>query len=114
MNLTDFLTQLRTLIDTAEKDEAAPVVTQEFEKTPPESTEVMVPPLQQKIELLKKIAGVDSVYGEDAKEKSEADKFSDIFGIEISEEPEETEDEELSTIKKNAGLSVSLADDLLD
>jgi hypothetical protein len=47
---------------------------------------VMVPPLQQKMELLKKMAGVDSVY----------------------DQPEEVEDE-LEIIKRNAGIPVMVS-----
>lgn len=48
----------------------------------PDNTGVMVPPLQQKIELMKKAQGIDNVYDEAAEET-----------------------DELDIIKKNAGLS---------
>jgi hypothetical protein len=54
-------------------------------------TTTMVPPLQQKIELLKKVAGVDSIY-DDSEESDECDA-------------------ELAIIRKNAGLSIALDDD---
>lgn len=46
-----------------------------------ETQETMVPPLQQELELLKKATGVDNMY-------------------------DEPEDEELTIIKKNAGIPV--------
>ena len=59
----------------------------EDEHTSDETGGIMVPPLQQKIELLKKVAGVDSAFdGADA-------------------EPED----ELSIIKRNAGIHTIVA-----
>jgi len=55
----------------------------EDEHTSDETGGVMVPPLQQKIELLKKVAGVDSMYDDNA---------------------EEQPDDELTIIKRNAGI----------
>ena len=59
--------------------------------TPEEpNTETMVPPLQQKPELMKKIAGEESVYDDDE---------------------EQTGHNDLEAIKKNAGLVVGAADE---
>jgi len=55
----------------------------ERDHTSDETGGVMVPPLQQKIELLKKVAGVDSMYDDSAEEQPE---------------------DELSIIKRNAGI----------
>jgi hypothetical protein len=67
-----------------------------------DETEVMVPPLQQKIELLKKLSGVDSVY----------DKTCDCEGeCTCNAQAEPTDEEELELLKKNAGLAVVLDDD---
>jgi hypothetical protein len=61
----------------------------EDEHTNDETGGIMVPPLQQKMELLKKISGVDSVY----------DQGDSV------EEPED----ELSIIKRNAGIPVMVS-----
>ena len=66
----------------------APAPTGDFpedEHTNDETGGIMVPPLQQKMELLKKISGVDNVYdhGDSSSESSE---------------------DELSIIKRNAGI----------
>jgi hypothetical protein len=57
----------------------------EDEHTSDETGGIMVPPLQQKMELLKKISGVDSVYDH-------------------GESSEESQEDELSIIKRNAGI----------
>ena len=54
----------------------------ERDHTSDETGGVMVPPLQQKIELLKKVAGVDSMYDNN----------------------EEDHEDELAIIKRNAGI----------
>ena len=54
----------------------------EDDHTNDETGGIMVPPLQQKMELLKKVAGVDSVY----------------------DKPGEEPDDEVSIMKRNAGL----------
>ena len=71
-----------------------------------DETEVMVPPLQQKIELMKKLSGVESVYDETPCEcEGEC-----ICGA----KNESTDEEELAILKKNAGLAVAVADDFPD
>jgi len=70
----------------------------EVDNTDHSETSTMVPPLQQKIELLKKITDVDSHY----------DKFDDDGN------PIGQEEDELEVVKKNAGINpvaVQLADD---
>ena len=54
----------------------------ERDHTNDETGGIMVPPLQQKIELLKKVANVDSIYGDE----------------------EEQAEDELSIIRRNAGI----------
>jgi hypothetical protein len=56
----------------------------ERDHTNDETGGIMVPPLQQKIELLKKVANVDSIYGDDEEEQAE---------------------DELSIIRRNAGIN---------
>lgn len=58
----------------------------EDEHTSDETGGVMVPPLQQKMELLKKVAGVDSVY----------------------DKPGEEPNDEVSIMKRNAGIPASV------
>ena len=65
----------------------APEPTSDFperDHTSDETGGIMVPPLQQKIELLKKVANVDSIYGDDEEEQAE---------------------DELAIIKRNAGIN---------
>ena len=58
---------------------------------------VYVPPLQQKMELLKKMAGVDSVYDEP--------------GEEPSAEPETApaQDDPITVMKRNAGIPIMVS-----
>ena len=56
----------------------------ERDHTSDETGGIMVPPLQQKIELLKKVANVDSIYGDDEEDQAE---------------------DELAIIKRNAGIN---------
>jgi hypothetical protein len=94
MKTAEILRNLLDLLD-AEEQQAPqqPVVininngevadkTAEPEETIPDNTGVMVPPLQQKIELMKKSQGIDNVYDDAAEDQ-----------------------EELEIIKKNAGLT---------
>ena len=85
MDTGKFLRKLADLIDVAMRDE---------EPAP------MVPPLQQTIELLKKVAGEDSIYDE---------KTCDCEGeCTCAQQPvENTPDEELDILKRNAGLIVA-------
>ena len=102
MKVADILRSLVSLIDAAEQEEQAqpqqPVVVNinngdaaadQSAEDPVADDElgVMIPPLQQKIELAKKAHGVDSVYTQD-------------------EEPDE-----LAIIKQNAGLQVIATDE---
>lgn len=62
----------------------------------------MVPPLQQKLELLKKSVGVDNMY--DAPPEGEAD----CAAVSVEVDPEQTAecgDDEMDVMRRNAGLS---------
>jgi len=91
---------LRALVDLIDKNSQSdqPVNTNNAELTPVEvdhtdqtTASRMVPPLQQKMELLKKAAGVDSIYNDnDAATSDSADCGSS---------------DELDILKKNAGIN---------
>jgi len=103
MKVADILRSLVSLIDAAEQEEQAqpqqPVVVNinngetaagqsEEETVADDELGVMIPPLQQKIEMAKKANGVDSVYA-----------------------PADDEQDELAVIKKHAGLAVTTQDE---
>lgn len=67
----------------------------DVDNTDQTNDKVMIPPLQQKIELLKKATGVDNAFDDNAEKEGE----SSDCGCSTNEE------DELSTLKKNAGLS---------
>jgi hypothetical protein len=68
--------------------------------------DIMIPPLQQKIELLKKAVGVENVYDEDqeqrAQEQAEAAK------------PTAEEEDSLMRMKRAAGIPVAVISELSD
>ena len=78
MKTAEILRKLADLVDTVECDASSGP-----EETAPDELGTMVPPLQQKIEILKKSQGIDNVY----------DQQSD----------------ELDQVKRNAGLAVTVA-----
>lgn len=103
MKAAEILRKLADMIDTHSDQESAPQVELEpVEVDNTDNTEVstMVPPLQQKLELLKKATGVESHYDEETPCDS-------------------AEDAELALIKQRAGvvdpvvLHVAADDDLL-
>ena len=59
--------------------------------------DIFVPPLQLKLELLKKATGVESIYSDETTDE----KFANSY-------------DELSVIKKNAGMSPVVMDSLAD
>ena len=89
MRASEFMIKLADLIDCAEKlsDQHNTISAQTEEK--PEQT-TMIPPLQQKIELLKKVSNVESFY-------------DDPDGT--------TPSEELKRMQMNAGIIPTFADD---
>ena len=95
MKVADLLRKLADVIAAAEGDEPSEITqSNSAELTPADADHtdhsdgnVMVPPLQQKLELLKKANGVESVYGDDG------------------------EGDELSDIKKNAGIVFTTGED---
>lgn len=119
MDVSEFLRQLADIIDAGSKEESAvddeeisvdnaivpapqpQVVAPPVEQPAPapisDETETMVPPLQQEIELLKKLAGVESVYTPECKCEGEC----------TCEKPQ-TAEQELAVLKKNSGLALTL------
>jgi len=107
MDTANFLRALANVIDAAqnissEKSDGAAVQSSE--------TDVMVPPLQQELELMKKIANVESVYDgcECGQENCECEKAA------VESDSSENVDDELTVLKKNAGLGLGLSDDKLE
>jgi len=88
MRASEFLIKLTDLVDCIEKMTIDPPEKSTDETTPEQST--MIPPLQQKIEILKKVANIDSFY-----DNPEEDKPSD----------------ELKRMQANAGILPTMIDD---
>lgn len=93
MKISEILRSLADLVDVIGPDSSGD---SSLAKQP---DDIFVPPLQLKLELLKKATGVESLYSD---EKSTADKkFSNSY-------------DELSVIKKNAGMNPVVMDSLAD
>jgi hypothetical protein len=107
MNTSDILRKLADYIDAQQQPESAEILQpEEVEVVEPEGDgsglaqqpdDIMIPPLQLKIELLKKATGVENVYDEPE-----------------SEDEEQYSYDELEHIKRNAGISVVALDALGD
>jgi hypothetical protein len=109
MTLSEILRQLADMVDGREEqslgdtgavpDQVMPADTYENpqEEENAEAGEVFLPPLQMKLELLKKATGVNNVY-DDGQEQGEEQHSYD----------------ELDAIKRNAGISVVALDALGD
>jgi hypothetical protein len=93
MRLADILRTLADKMDNIESgsgnDEMA-AATQDMDGTVPSSDPLMIPPLQQKLEILKKSAGIDSFYdgGND-----ELDDIKKLTGIKAVMQNETDDDE---------------------
>lgn len=109
MKLSEILRQLADMVDTQQGQSLgdtgavpAEVMPKDTYDNPQaegntEAGEVFLPPLQMKLELLKKATGVDNVYDEEAAEEDESHSY-----------------DELEHIKRNAGISVVAIDALGD
>jgi hypothetical protein len=104
MNISEIL---RALLDKLENIESGTVGddSQPFDVEPEQSKEKMMPPLQQKTELLKKSVGVDSEY--DDSESSCGCEADCMCGS----TSHNNFDQELANIKKNAGIMIKYNDD---
>jgi len=68
--------------------------------------DVMIPPLQLKLELLKKAVGVESVYDEDAEQRAQEEAEA--------AQPTEEEEDSLVRMKRAAGIPVAVVAELSD
>lgn len=55
--------------------------TQDMDGTVPSSDPLMIPPIQQKLEILKKSAGIDSFYDEETDELEDIKKLTGIKSV---------------------------------
>lgn len=81
MKTAEILRKLADLVDTVEGD-ARP------ETNTPDELGTMVPPLQQKIEILKKSQGIDNVYDQQTDELDQVKKNAGLAVITAAEEDE--------------------------
>jgi hypothetical protein len=98
MDTAKFLRALADLIDSAQC--GTKTIVSNGAEIHSDETDMMVPPLQQEIELMKKATNVDSVF--DKTEEVE----TEIPEKEVVEIGSSEDDNELSILKKNAGLGL--------
>jgi hypothetical protein len=101
MKPSEILRQLADMLDaqqnSAQSDEVAVVHPEDQTDLQQSPDDLFLPPLQMKLELLKKATGVDNVYDEEGAEEGEPHSY-----------------DELDAIKRNAGISVVALDALGD
>jgi hypothetical protein len=102
MDAAKFLRALADLINAAQDDTEDNVSA--GTEIQSDETDVMVPPLQQEIELMKRATKVDSVF--DKTEEVEVE----VEEPDVNEIGASNDDNELSILKKNAGLGLGLVD----
>ena len=95
MNSSELLRKLADIIDQKERPNRAVLSPAEVDHTDCTEPESMVPPLQQKLELLKKAVGVDNIYGDDT-------ECCDVCGYEECQCCDPSD--EIAVMKRNAGL----------
>jgi hypothetical protein len=81
MKTAEILRKLADLVDTVESDGSP-------EDNTTDDVGTMVPPLQQKIEILKKSQGIDNIYDEQADELNQVKKNAGLAVITTAEEDE--------------------------
>jgi hypothetical protein len=81
MKTAEILRKLADLVDTVESDGSPQANTTD-------DVGAMVPPLQQKIEILKKSQGIDNVYDEQSDELDQVKKNAGLAVITATEEDE--------------------------
>lgn len=89
MKTSEILRKLADIIDAKSEEDNKDLAQQ--------PDDIFIPPLQLKLELLKKATGVENVYDEDSENQNESHGY-----------------DELNAIKKNAGISVVALDALSD
>jgi len=91
MNAAEIIRNLTNVVDRGTTQPTQPakpeseVQTQDIRVDNMDNTEktVMVPPLQQKLELLKKAAGVDNIYDDEAGEADPLNQMKKMAGIQV-------------------------------
>lgn len=110
MKVNDILQQLADFVNnqhsTDEQDTAVVQVNDEGKELAQQPDDIMIPPLQQKIELLKKAVGVENVYDEDQESVAMAEE-------EVAQ-PTAEEEDELARMKRAAGIPVAVVAELSD
>ena len=102
MKVNDILQQLADFVnnrhsaETPERDVQTNAEGQELAKEP---EDLFVPPLQQKIELLKKAVGVENIYDEDQQARAAEE--------EAARQVTPEEEDELARMKRAAGIPAS-------
>ena len=84
MRLADILRTLADKMDNIESgsgNDQMAAATQGMDGTVPSSDPLMIPPLQQKLEILKKSAGIDSFYDGEADELDDIKKLTGIKAV---------------------------------
>jgi len=105
MDTAKFLRALADFIEAAQTDATKTAVSGSGIQS--DETDVMVPPLQQEIELMKKATNVDSVFDDTEKVKGEEPEQE---AVEVGAANGD-DDNELTILKKNAGLGLGLTDE---
>ena len=121
MTSVEFLRKLHDMISLAEDSSTVPTVPKEtdelhveIENPQSEDGEVMVPPLQAELELMKKAVGVDSFYDSSSDNEKEPEVDIDATPAETNIEKVDqnieinSDDTELNRIRQNAGLMLTV------
>ena len=113
MRAAEILRQMADMIDAKSQPEQSFQPSDNDQHTPgliPEPDDVFLPPLQSKLELLKKAVGVDNVYDFNADELAKSPEGSNYRVTAM--EPDETD--ALERMKKAAGISAFITSELSD
>jgi hypothetical protein len=99
MKVNDILQQLADFVNNRQADQEHTHDVQrnaEGQELAREPDDLFVPPLQQKIELLKKAVGVENIYDEDQQARAEEEAEAKL--------PTPDEEDELARMKRAAGI----------
>lgn len=78
----------------------------EYEPSEVDPDPVMVPPLQQHLELLKRSAGIENFYDEEESEEDDGDCGCGCNGAGTCQTSEDEPEDELDQIKRIAGIRI--------